>query len=134
MVAAPSRAVLPELASGAYEVLCSMHPPGSAAAEEEEEEAAAGGGGISGAGAPAAPTYLALVDVASGAEFLDLVRTALAAALEALPPAARVGLLTFGGEVRREGYGWCWGSECVVGERGARVGGWVGGSQALGLQ
>ncbi|GAX84626.1 hypothetical protein CEUSTIGMA_g12047.t1 [Chlamydomonas eustigma] len=47
-----------------------------------------------------APVYLALVDVGSsglggGPEFIELVRSALEAALEALPPCALFGLITF---------------------------------------
>ena len=43
---------------------------------------------------------LALVDVCTGEEELELVKSALAAAVEALPPAARFGLLTFGSQAR----------------------------------
>lgn len=44
---------------------------------------------------PAVPVYLALVDVCCGEETLELTRSALQAALEALPPAARFGLVTY---------------------------------------
>ena len=41
------------------------------------------------------PVWIALVDVAGSSEFMELVRSALSAALEALPPAALLGLITF---------------------------------------
>ncbi|GFR45227.1 hypothetical protein Agub_g6624 [Astrephomene gubernaculifera] len=41
-----------------------------------------------------APTVLALVDTSAGEEFLELVRSSLEAALEALPPVTRFGLIT----------------------------------------
>jgi Sec23/Sec24 trunk domain len=44
---------------------------------------------------PAVPVYLALVDVCCGEDTLELMRSALQAALEALPPAARFGLITY---------------------------------------
>jgi hypothetical protein len=48
---------------------------------------------------PAVPVYLALVDVCCGEEALELMRSALQAALEALPPAARFGLITYSSRV-----------------------------------
>eukprot|EP00798_Chlamydomonas_sp_ICE-L_P009712 gene9712-7580_t len=42
-----------------------------------------------------APIYIAVVDVSGGEDFLELVRSALLASLEALPPAAQFGLITF---------------------------------------
>ena len=48
------------------------------------------------------PVYIALVDVAGGEEFLELVKSSLLAALEALPPAALFGLATFS---RKVGFG-----------------------------
>ena len=47
-----------------------------------------------------APVMLALVDAGGGEEWLELVRGALAAALEALPASALFGLVTFGTHVR----------------------------------
>ncbi len=51
-----------------------------------------------------APVYIALVDLGGGGggshEFIELVRSALEAALEALPPAALFGLITFSDKVR----------------------------------
>ena len=47
-----------------------------------------------------APVTLALVDAGGGEEWLELVRGALAAALEALPPSALFGLVAFGAHVR----------------------------------
>lgn len=49
--------------------------------------------------------YIALVDVGAGGgpdaeDFLELVKSALHAALEALPPAARFGLISFSNKVR----------------------------------
>ncbi|KAG2486738.1 hypothetical protein HYH03_014664 [Edaphochlamys debaryana] len=48
-------------------------------------------GAVSGPG----PVVVALVDTASGEEFLELVRSSLEAALEALPPVTRFALITF---------------------------------------
>lgn len=48
---------------------------------------------------PAVPVYVALVDVCCGEETLELTRSALQAALEALPPAARFGLVTYSHQV-----------------------------------
>ena len=45
------------------------------------------------------PIYIALVDLSCNEEFLELVRSALLAALEAVPPAARFGLVTFSDKV-----------------------------------
>jgi len=47
-----------------------------------------------------APVTLALVDAGGGEDWLELVRGALAAALEALPASALFGLVTFGTHVR----------------------------------
>ena len=62
------------------------------------------GGGQAGEGAAAevavAPVTLALVDAGGGEEWLELVRGALAAAVEALPPSALFGLVTFGTHAR----------------------------------
>lgn len=54
---------------------------------------------------PAVPVYLALVDVCCGDDTLELMRSALQAALEALPLAARFGLITYSQRVRC-GAGW----------------------------
>ncbi len=48
----------------------------------------------------AVPVYVALVDVCCGEEALELARSALQAALEALPAAARFGLVTFSHRVQ----------------------------------
>ena len=48
---------------------------------------------------PIQPVYLALVDLCCDEEFLELVRSALLAALEALPPSAVFGLVTFSDKV-----------------------------------
>lgn len=46
-----------------------------------------------------APVVVALVDVSGGEEFLELVRSSLEAALEALPPVTRFALITFSNRV-----------------------------------
>lgn len=43
----------------------------------------------------ATPIYVALVDLTGGPDFLELVRTALQAALEAVPPSSLFALVTF---------------------------------------
>ena len=48
------------------------------------------------------PMYVALVDVCGGEDYLELVRSALQAALEAMPAGALFGLITFSSRVRRE--------------------------------
>ena len=45
------------------------------------------------------PVYIALVDLTCGADFLELVKSGLLAALEALPPAALFALITFSTKV-----------------------------------
>ncbi|CAI5496196.1 unnamed protein product [Closterium sp. Naga37s-1] len=45
------------------------------------------------------PVYIAMVDVSGSEEFLELVKSSLLAALEALSPAALFGLVTFGSKV-----------------------------------
>nr|CAB3484460.1 unnamed protein product [Digitaria exilis] len=57
----------------------------------EEGEAAA-------AAAPT-PVYVAAIDLSSSEEFLELVKSALQAALEALPPGSLFGLLTFSNKI-----------------------------------
>ena len=47
------------------------------------------------------PMYVALVDVCGGEEYLELIRSALQAALEAMPAGALFGLITFSTRVRR---------------------------------
>lgn len=68
----------------------------------------------------AQPALLALVDVCCSEEGLELAKGALAAAVEALPPAARFGLVSFGSQARarRGPRGWC-----GVGWLGALAGG-----------
>lgn len=53
----------------------------------------------------AQPLYVALVDTAASPEFVEVARSALLAALEAMPPAALFGLITVAEEVggRQEG-------------------------------
>ncbi|KAK3142681.1 hypothetical protein QOZ80_4BG0349890 [Eleusine coracana subsp. coracana] len=57
----------------------------------EEDEAAP-------AAAPT-PVYVAAIDLSSSEEFLELVKSALLAALEALPPGSLFGLLTFSSKI-----------------------------------
>ncbi|CAN6270287.1 unnamed protein product [Urochloa humidicola] len=57
---------------------------------EEGEEAAA---------AAPTPVYVAAIDLSSSEEFLELVKSALQAALEALSPGSLFGLLTFSGKI-----------------------------------
>ena len=47
----------------------------------------------------ARPVYVALVDTCCSEDFLELVKGALLAALEALPPVALFGLVTFSDKV-----------------------------------
>jgi hypothetical protein len=47
------------------------------------------------------PIYIALVDTTCGEDFLELVKSALLAALEALPAAALFGFITFSTKVGR---------------------------------
>lgn len=45
------------------------------------------------------PIYIALVDLTCGVDFLELVKSGLLAALEAVPPASVFGLVTFSHKV-----------------------------------
>ena len=45
------------------------------------------------------PVYMALVDTTGGEEYLELVKSALLAALEALPASALFGLATYSDQV-----------------------------------
>ena len=65
-----------------------------------------------------APVTLALVDAGGGEEWLELVRGALAAALEALPPGALFGLVTFGTHVRARAHTGPVSERAVWGDRG----------------
>ncbi len=79
---------LPELHQTAVDAAC---PLVAADPDEGTEEVEA---------LEATPTILALVDACWEEEgALDAVKSALAAAVEALPPAGRFGLLTFGSQV-----------------------------------
>lgn len=49
---------------------------------------------------PAQPVYIALVDICCGEEFLELVKSALLAVLEAVPKPALFGLITFSTKVK----------------------------------
>ncbi|KAL4424007.1 hypothetical protein ABPG75_001308 [Micractinium tetrahymenae] len=81
------RAALPELCSPVVDTLCPLVAPDP---EEGVEEVLA---------LEAQPAVLALVDVCCPEEGLELVRSALAAAVEALPPTARFGLVSFGSQI-----------------------------------
>jgi hypothetical protein len=50
------------------------------------------------------PACVALVDATGGEEYMELVRSALLAALEALPEGSLFGLATFSDQVTRIGY------------------------------
>lgn len=51
--------------------------------------------------AEATPACVALVDACGGPDWLEAVRSALLASLEALPPTALFGLATFSDQARR---------------------------------
>eukprot|EP00195_Chlamydomonas_chlamydogama_P017072 CAMPEP_0202896248 /NCGR_PEP_ID=MMETSP1392-20130828/5266_1 /ASSEMBLY_ACC=CAM_ASM_000868 /TAXON_ID=225041 /ORGANISM="Chlamydomonas chlamydogama, Strain SAG 11-48b" /LENGTH=777 /DNA_ID=CAMNT_0049581523 /DNA_START=303 /DNA_END=2636 /DNA_ORIENTATION=+ len=74
------RQALPEAKASVYEALVGSPIPIYA--------------GLQGICGPA-PVYIALVDTAGEEDFIELVRSALLAALEALPPGALFGLITF---------------------------------------
>ncbi|KAK9831909.1 hypothetical protein WJX81_008153 [Elliptochloris bilobata] len=86
----PLRQAVPELRRALVEVQCDLDDEADSALQAE------GGGAMEVA---VAPVTLALVDAGGGEEWLELVRGALAAALEALPPTALFGLVTFGTQV-----------------------------------
>lgn len=79
---------LPELRADLVEMECDPHEGLNDSDSDEEEEVAK-------SEQPAMPVYVALVDVCCGEETLELTRSALQAAVEALPPAARFGLVTY---------------------------------------
>ena len=58
-------------------------------------QCAQGGNGARGAAVHGVPMYVALVDVCGGEEYVELIRSALQAALEAMPAGALFGLITF---------------------------------------
>lgn len=95
------RSTLPELCSPVVDALCPL-----VAADPE--------GGVGEVLAlEAQPAVLALVDVCCSEEGLELAKGALAAAVEALPPAARLGLVSFGSQAGARGWGgyrewWRW--------------------------
>ncbi|XP_062225579.1 protein transport protein SEC23 D-like [Phragmites australis] len=55
--------------------------------------------GEEGEAAAAAPVYVSVIDLSSSEEFLELVKSALLAALEALAPGSLFGLLTFSSKI-----------------------------------
>lgn len=85
------RASLPELGSPVVDVLC---PLAAGDPQEGVEEVVA---------LEAQPAVLALVDACCSEEGLELVKGSLAAAVEALPPAARFGLVSFGSQAGASG-------------------------------
>lgn len=105
-----SRASCPELASALVEALVEPEP-GEDDDSNANANAADGSNGNGAAGAPAQQpagvegclAFVALVDSTGGAEYLELVRGAVQAALEAVPPSSLFGVVTFGGEVRCAG-------------------------------
>eukprot|EP00884_Botryococcus_braunii_P002587 jgi/Botrbrau1/12329/Bobra.4_3s0002.2 len=82
---ASQRAKCPELRAGLLEVDCPVDAGVNAASED-------GDGWMEVA---ASPIFVALVDRSGGPDYLELVRTALLAALEAVPPSSLFALLTF---------------------------------------
>ncbi|EEE60965.1 hypothetical protein OsJ_14735 [Oryza sativa Japonica Group] len=55
--------------------------------------------GEEGEAATTTPVYVAAIDLSSSEEFLELVKSALLAALEAIPPGSLFGLLTFSSKI-----------------------------------
>ena len=83
-----ARVELPELASDTFEAACSLAASNDKGdAQEEVLEVTV------------TPTVIALVDSTGTPEWLDLITDALSAALEALPPSTRFGLVLFGSQV-----------------------------------
>ena len=60
--------------------------------------------------------YVALVDVCGGEDYLELIRSALQAALEAMPAGALFGLITFSTRVSRPRSSMC--SSAAPGDQG----------------
>ncbi|GIL74526.1 hypothetical protein Vretifemale_4519, partial [Volvox reticuliferus] len=81
---------LPEVRSEVFETLAEDPIPVPMPALEGSPAAQQDPGYVSGP----APVVVALVDTAAGEEFLELVRSSLEAALEALPPVTRFALIT----------------------------------------
>ncbi|GIL48469.1 hypothetical protein Vafri_4983 [Volvox africanus] len=81
---------LPEVRSEVFETLAEEPIPVPMPALEGSPAAQQDPGCVSGP----APVVVALVDTAAGEEFLELVRSSLEAALEALPPVTRFALIT----------------------------------------
>jgi hypothetical protein len=89
---------IPELASSSYEVVCdddSTTFPGVKRVQAEGIQQP----GMAPEGPLGAPVYVALVDTADSEDFLESVRGALHAALEALPKGALFGLISFSDRV-----------------------------------
>ncbi|GMH33418.1 hypothetical protein BSKO_01252 [Bryopsis sp. KO-2023] len=86
-------ASLPELCTNLIEVECE-----EPIREEEEEEHDSDA--LQWSLPEGVPVYIALVDTVCSNEFLDCVKTALAAALEAMPASAMFGLISFDDRVR----------------------------------
>ncbi|KXZ54187.1 hypothetical protein GPECTOR_5g282 [Gonium pectorale] len=82
---------LPEVRSDVFETLAAEPIP----IEDPAEEGARDQPPVSGP----APVVVALVDTAAGEDFLELVRSSLAAALEALPPVTRFALVSMSDRV-----------------------------------
>ena len=76
------------------------------------------GDGARGAAVHGVPMYVALVDVCGGDEYLELIRSALQAALEAMPAGALFGLITFSTRVTA--------THCVACDSGLNSGVWGG--------
>ena len=93
------RDTLPELHDQVYEVLCEAPRGGT---DEDGGAAYWGPGPIGPFPIPrdGRPVFIALVDTAGSPEYVELVKTGLAAALEALPPHTMVGLITVSDQAR----------------------------------
>mmetsp|Transcript_17666 Transcript_17666/g.42375 ORF Transcript_17666/g.42375 Transcript_17666/m.42375 type:complete len:458 (-) Transcript_17666:91-1464(-) len=89
-----TRSKLPELQDSIVEIKCSAKGMLLEAEEagDPEEKAAAIPDNVELVGRP---VYVAVVDLACGEEFLELVKSSLLAALEALPPVALFGIISF---------------------------------------
>lgn len=83
-----ARRALPELASSTVEALSPVH-----SSEHMSHDTSAQALTV-----PASPILVAVVDAACSLDHMELVRSALLAAVEGLPPDAKFGLVAFGGD------------------------------------
>lgn len=90
-------AQLPEMRSELIEMECDPHEGESSSDDDDNHDAA--GASEARRDPEAVPVYLAMVDLCCSEDTLELLRSALQAALEALPAAARFGIVTFSHKV-----------------------------------